>query len=53
MGSVYGHLFRISTFGESHGGGVGVVLEGCPPGWRSTSKRSNAISIAAAPDRVC
>ena len=31
MGSVFGHLFRISTFGESHGGGVGVVLEGCPP----------------------
>ncbi len=31
MGSVYGHLFRISTFGESHGGGVGVILEGCPP----------------------
>jgi chorismate synthase len=30
MGSVYGNLFRISTFGESHGGGVGVVLEGCP-----------------------
>jgi chorismate synthase len=31
MGSIYGNLFRISTFGESHGGGVGVVLEGCPP----------------------
>jgi chorismate synthase len=31
MGSVYGTLFRISTFGESHGGGVGVVIEGCPP----------------------
>jgi chorismate synthase len=31
MGSVYGNLFRISTFGESHGGAVGVVLEGCPP----------------------
>jgi chorismate synthase len=31
MGSVFGNLFRISTFGESHGGGVGVVLEGCPP----------------------
>ena len=30
MGSVSGQLFRISTFGESHGGGVGVVLEGCP-----------------------
>jgi chorismate synthase len=31
MGSVFGTLFRISTFGESHGGGVGVVIEGCPP----------------------
>ncbi len=31
MGSVHGTLFRISTFGESHGGGVGVVIEGCPP----------------------
>ncbi|MAG32470.1 MAG: chorismate synthase [Deltaproteobacteria bacterium] len=31
MGSVYGQLLRISTFGESHGGGVGVVIEGCPP----------------------
>ena len=31
MGSVFGTVFRISTFGESHGGGVGVVLEGCPP----------------------
>jgi len=32
MGSSTGHLFRITTFGESHGGGVGVVLDGCPPG---------------------
>ena len=31
MGSSFGNLFRITTFGESHGGGVGVVLEGCPP----------------------
>jgi chorismate synthase len=31
MSSNVGHLFRISTFGESHGGGVGVVLDGCPP----------------------
>jgi chorismate synthase len=31
MGSIFGHLFQISTFGESHGGGVGVVIEGCPP----------------------
>jgi chorismate synthase len=32
MSSSFGHLFRISTFGESHGGGVGVVIDGCPPG---------------------
>jgi chorismate synthase len=28
---MFGHLFRISTWGESHGGGVGVVVDGCPP----------------------
>ncbi|MFN0125257.1 MAG: chorismate synthase [Verrucomicrobiales bacterium] len=32
MASQFGQLFRISTFGESHGGGVGVVIDGCPPG---------------------
>lgn len=32
MSSQFGQLFRISTFGESHGGGVGVVVDGCPPG---------------------
>ncbi|MCT7951080.1 chorismate synthase [Ancylothrix sp. C2] len=31
MGNIFGHLFRISTFGESHGGAVGVVIDGCPP----------------------
>ena len=31
MGSSFGDLFRISTFGESHDGGVGVIVEGCPP----------------------
>ncbi|MGI0483583.1 chorismate synthase [Geminocystis sp. CENA526] len=31
MSSNFGTLFRISTFGESHGGGVGVVIDGCPP----------------------
>ena len=31
MGSSFGDLFRISTFGESHGGGVGVIIDGCPP----------------------
>lgn len=31
MGNVFGQLFRIATWGESHGGGVGVVIDGCPP----------------------
>ena len=31
MSSSFGTLFRVSTFGESHGGGVGVVIDGCPP----------------------
>ncbi len=31
MGSTFGQTFRITTFGESHGGGVGVVIDGCPP----------------------
>jgi len=31
MGNTFGQLFRVTTFGESHGGGVGVVIDGCPP----------------------
>ncbi len=31
MGNSFGQLFRITTFGESHGGGVGVTIDGCPP----------------------
>lgn len=30
-GNSFGRVFRVSTWGESHGGGVGVVLDGCPP----------------------
>jgi len=31
-GNSYGTLFKISTFGESHGIGIGVIIDGCPPG---------------------
>ncbi|KAL2555361.1 Chorismate synthase [Forsythia ovata] len=30
-GSTFGTYFRVTTFGESHGGGVGCVIDGCPP----------------------
>ncbi|MFZ5805768.1 MAG: chorismate synthase [Verrucomicrobiota bacterium] len=31
MSSIFGKLFQISTWGESHGKGIGVVIDGCPP----------------------
>jgi len=31
-GSSFGKLFQITTWGESHGKGIGVVIDGCPPG---------------------
>ena len=33
-GSTFGERFRITTFGESHGGGVGVIVDGCPAGMK-------------------
>ena len=30
MGNSFGQLFRVTTWGESHGGGVGAVIDGCP-----------------------
>ncbi len=37
-GNSFGQLFKITTFGESHGGIVGVVIDGCPPGLKLTEK---------------
>ena len=31
-GSTYGNLFKITTWGESHGAAIGVVVDGCPAG---------------------
>jgi len=30
-GNTFGHLFRVTTFGESHGPALGAVIDGCPP----------------------
>ena len=35
-GNSFGELFRVTTFGESHGHGIGAVIDGCPP-WISLS----------------
>jgi chorismate synthase len=37
MSNIFGQMFRITTWGESHGGGVGVVVDGCPPRLKLTS----------------
>ncbi len=38
MGNTFGTLFKITTWGESHGGGIGVVIDGCPPRLPLTSR---------------
>jgi chorismate synthase len=35
--NTFGHLFRITTFGESHGPAIGCIVDGCPPGILLTS----------------
>jgi len=37
-GNSFGQLFRITSFGESHGGAVGCVVDGCPPGIEITEE---------------
>lgn len=37
-GNTFGQLFRITTFGESHGAAVGAVVDGCPPGLKLSEK---------------
>lgn len=37
-GNSFGRLFRLTTFGESHGPGMGCVVDGCPPGLKLSEK---------------
>ena len=34
--NTFGHMFRVTTFGESHGVAIGCVVDGCPPGIKLT-----------------
>jgi chorismate synthase len=64
MGNTFGQLFRVTTWGESHGGGVGVVIDGCPPRVKLTEAdiqpdldrrrpgQSKIVSPRKEPDRV-
>ncbi|MEZ5374353.1 MAG: chorismate synthase [Microthrixaceae bacterium] len=47
MSSTTGRLFRVTTFGESHGVGVGCVVDGCPRGSNSTLRPSRPTSTGA------
>ena len=37
-GNTFGQLFRVTTFGESHGGAVGCVVDGCPSGLKISAE---------------
>jgi len=38
MSSTFGNMFRVTTFGESHGKAVGAIVDGCPPGLALSEK---------------
>ncbi|WP_163269160.1 chorismate synthase [Chelativorans alearense] len=40
--NTFGHLFRVTTWGESHGAAIGCVVDGCPPGIRFTREEIQA-----------
>lgn len=44
-GNTFGHNFRVTTFGESHGGGVGCVVDGIPPRLQITKVRGSSLLI--------
>ena len=40
--NTFGHLFRVTTFGESHGPALGCIVDGCPPNIRLTADHIQA-----------
>ncbi len=47
----FGNIFRITTWGESHGKGIGVVVDGCPAGLLISEEEINAALAKRAPGR--
>jgi hypothetical protein len=45
--NTFGHLFRVTTWGESHGPAIGCVVDGCPPRMRLSEATSSPGSTAA------
>ena len=46
--NTFGHLFRVTTFGESHGPAIGCVVDGCPPLHPARRRRHPGRSSTAA-----
>ena len=51
-GNTFGEMFKIMTFGESHGKAIGVVIDGCPAGLMMTWIKSNMIWTGEDPDNL-
>lgn len=48
-GNSFGQLFRVTTFGESHGLALGAVVDGCPPGLEISEADLQGIWTGASP----
>ena len=48
----FGHLYRFTTWGESHGKAIGVTIDGCPPKVDLTEKKYKIFQIKENPDKV-
>ncbi len=50
-GNSIGKLFKVTTFGESHGSGIGVVIDGCPSGIKLNEKKIQSFLNRRRPDK--
>ena len=46
--NTFGHMFRMTTFGESHGPAIGCIVDGCPPGIKLTAEEQSGFDKSAA-----